>query len=57
MFKALFSKRLQWHIVPDYQETVVAEQLKDFNAVYNLDGEYIEGKVFKITLDNKNFYL
>ena len=57
MFKSLFSKRLQWHIVPEYQGTKVAEQLKDFNAVYNFKGQYIEGKIFKITLDNKNFYL
>ncbi len=57
MFNFLFSKTLQWHIVPEYQGTKTADLLKDFNEVYNFEGEYIEGKVFKICLDNKHYYL
>ncbi len=50
-------KKTAWHILPDYQKTELGKQLKNFDDAYSYKGDYIDGRVYKITIDNKNYYL
>ena len=55
--KWLFPKKINWTIVPEYQQTTLGKRLKNFDDAYNMEGEYIDVKVFKISLEGKNYYL
>lgn len=50
-------KKTAWNILPDYQKTELGKQLKNFDDAYSYKGDYVAGRVYKITIDNKNYYL
>ena len=51
------NKKITWHIIPEYQNTDFGKQLKHFDDAYYYQGIFVEGRVFKINIENKNFYL
>ncbi|MCW8929456.1 MAG: lipopolysaccharide kinase InaA family protein [Gammaproteobacteria bacterium] len=53
----LFPKKIDWTIVPEYQQTTLGERIKNFDDAFNLKGEFIDVKVFKISAEGKHFYL
>ncbi len=53
----LFPKKLNWTIAPEYQQTTLGKQLKDFDEAFNLDGELVSVNVYKISVEGKNYYL
>jgi len=50
-------KKLDWHILPEYKDTAFGKALKNFDDAYRYEGHYISGRVYKINIDNKNYYL
>lgn len=54
---AFWSKKIVWHIVPEYRNTALGKQLKNFDDAYGYKGTFISGQVYKIRIDNKNYYL
>jgi tRNA A-37 threonylcarbamoyl transferase component Bud32 len=56
-----FPKKIEWHIIPQYQQTLLAKQLQSFNQAYHFKGEFITksplSQVYKIQLDNHSYYL
>lgn len=50
-------KKTDWHIIPEYRDTEFGRQLKHFDDAYNFEGEFVDGRVYKITINNKNYYL
>lgn len=55
--KLLPEKKINWNIVPEYQGTALGKLFEHFDDAYNFDGEFIADKVFKITVDDKKYYL
>ncbi len=53
----LWSKKINWCILPDYQNTLLGHLFKNFNDAYAYKGHFIAGRVYKITVDNKHYYL
>jgi len=43
--------------MPGYQSTAIGKSFKNFNDAYHYQGEYVDGNVYKITLDNQVYYL
>ncbi len=54
---SLWSKKIDWHIISEYVNTVFGKKLKFFDDAYKFKGNFIAGRVYKISIDNKNFYL
>jgi len=56
-----FSKRIEWHIISEYQETNLGKMFEHFDDAYDYDGEFITksplSQVYKVAIDGKNFYL
>jgi len=57
MINYFFTKQIYWNILPDYKNTKFAELLKHFDDAYSYKGNYISGRVYKININNKNYYL
>ncbi len=57
MFLFNYFKKIHWHILPAYRNSKVAGELEDFDKAYQYPGDYIAGRVYKIRIDNKNYYL
>lgn len=57
LFEKLFVKKVNWTIVADYQQTKVGQLLNDFDQAYHYKGVFVEGRVYKINIENKNYYL
>lgn len=57
MLKIMNLKKIHWHILPEYQNTALGKQLKDFNDAYSYQGDYIAGRVYKISIENKHYFL
>ena len=65
--KISLAKKIEWTIVPEYQNTVFAQQFKHFDDAYTFndakgfDGVFITksplSQVYKITLDKQNYFL
>lgn len=55
--KWLFPKKVNWTVIPEYQKTSLGKMIKTLDDAYHLDGEFVDGKVFKINVENKNYYL
>jgi len=55
--KFLFSKKISWRILPDYQNTQLGHLFKNFNDAYAYKGNFVAGRVYKMSIDNKNYYL
>ncbi len=56
MLGNIFTKKIEWHIVSEYQNTALGKQFEQFDDAYNYEGEFVDGKVFKITVDGKSYY-
>ena len=52
-----FPKKINWTVVSEYQQSTLGKLLKHFDDAYALEGEYIDVKVFKISVEGKNYYL
>ena len=55
--KWFFPKKINWTIVAEYQQTTLGKRLKNFDDAYNFKGEYVDIKVLKISVEDKNYYL
>jgi len=55
--KYLLPKKISWTIEPEYQQTTLGQRIRNFDDAYNLEGEYIDIKVFKLSVEGKNYYL
>lgn len=61
--KLSFSKKLQWTIIPEYQDTVLGRLFEHFDDAHAFNGtdefacEFVDGKVYKVTIEGKNYYL
>ncbi|MCU7836085.1 MAG: lipopolysaccharide kinase InaA family protein [gamma proteobacterium symbiont of Taylorina sp.] len=53
----LWSKKLFWHIMPEYRDTSLGKLFKNFNNAYHYEGEFVDGNVYKVLIDNKIYYL
>lgn len=53
----LFPKKIDWTVVPEYQQSTLGQLLNKFDNAYELEGEYIDINVFKISVEGKNYYL
>ncbi|WP_198264318.1 lipopolysaccharide kinase InaA family protein [sulfur-oxidizing endosymbiont of Gigantopelta aegis] len=61
LIKLFFPKKIVWHIIPQFQNTLLGEKLKNFDDAYEYPGEFIVksplSQVYKIKIDNKYYYL
>ncbi|MCK5648375.1 MAG: protein kinase [Gammaproteobacteria bacterium] len=59
--KFLLPKKLNWHIIPEYQNTTLGKLFKHFDDAYDYEGEFITksplSQVYKVPIDGKNYYL
>lgn len=59
--KLAFNKSVEWHIIPDYEQTAFGKLFKNFDDSYAYEGEFITSsplsKVYKVLVEDKNFYL
>ena len=53
----LWSKKINWHIIPEYVNTAFGKKLQFFDDAYHFKGTFIAGRVYKISIENKNYYL
>ena len=55
------ARKDNWTIIPEYQQSPLAEALKSFEDAYQCQGEFITrsslSQVYKIRIADKNFYL
>ncbi|MDX2506145.1 MAG: lipopolysaccharide kinase InaA family protein [Gammaproteobacteria bacterium] len=55
------TKKINWNIIPEYQETTLGKIFKHFDDAYEYKGEFITksplSQVYKVPVDGKNYYL
>lgn len=56
-----FKKKIYWHIISEYRETILGKVFQHFDDAYEYEGEFIArsplSKVYKVEIDDKNYYL
>ncbi len=65
MFDSLINyfrhKKIDWHIIPQYQGSTLGKLFQHFNNAYDYEGEFITksplSQVYKVPIDGKNYYL
>ncbi len=54
-------KKIEWHIIPQYQGSPLSKLFNNFDTAYDYKGEFITksplSQVYKIHIDGKNYYL